>query len=917
MNNWFRSRNNQVLLAIIIMMSVLVIRLLSLTVVQGDTWAKASQNMSIKNIYALAPRGEIKDRYGRVIAGNTPSFTVQLNAGNISNKDINKLALNLIKTLEANGDSYFDDFPIVSVNGVFRYTYQDIIEKWLTSQLMPSNFTADQAFSEMRRRLNIDDGVSKYDAQAVMQRTYNTFPPISVKNMKYLEELNKESFLQRYNLPTNLSANDAFYQLMDKYEIDRATSISDARKILIVRNELAALGYKSYLPAKIAKGISDKTIITLEEQRMSYPGVEIVAESTRYYPYKETAAHVIGYLGKISESEKVQYVDELGYNANDLIGKEGLEKTYETILKGQDGSKRVEVNAFGKMVRVISETPSQKGKDVYLTIDLELQQTAEKALKQALDQISIGGTFNSEFGSYNYGQTFSKANVGAVVALDVSNGDVLALASYPSYDPNLFANGISEDKWNELQSANPRDPLSPIPLFDVATRTAVQPGSTFKMVTGTAALESGLNPNVKLYDNGVIKYGDRTYACDLWNLYRGKHGYINFYDAIAESCNYYFFDAGTGYDFFKETSLNYKDPISITKITKYAGEYGLGKATGIEIPETVVPVPSEARKLTQTKSSLKNVLLTRAKIYFSPAVVSDKTKLSQNVDTIVGWTDENPTRGEILKRMETVGVLPNMISTVTDLCKYTYFNQAKWTTGDKLNISIGQGENAYTPIQMANYIATIANGGTLNNVSLIKGIEGQGLIPRTQGKKVEIDSQSLLDIQEAMRLVVASPKGTAKANFFNFPIQVAGKTGTAQRGGKINPPDEVEYIKTYLSRINYRLKFPDVEKEMNRLLVAYPEIYTSKNTAVRQAVINLSDGRIGYAQIDYYKQEYDNFAWFVSYAPADDPKIAVAVLIFQGGWGTYAAPVAKEVIAKYFAIENQYKNYVVNTEITK
>ncbi len=917
MNSWIKSRNNQVLLAILLLMSILIIRLLSLTVVQGDTWADASKNMSIKNIYTLAPRGEIKDRYGRVLAGNTPSFTVQLNVSNLPNEEINALALNLLKTLEANGDKYFDDFPIVEVNGIFTYTYQNNIDKWLISQLMPTTFSAEQAFSEMRRRYNIDEGSTKYEAQEELQRTYNTFPPISVKNMKYLDELNKESFLQRYSLNTSLSAEQAFSELVAKYEISRQTSQADKRKILIVRNELAALGYKSYLPAKIAQGVSDRTIIKLEEQKMSFPGVEIVAESTRYYPYKETAAHVIGYLGKISESEKPNYVDELGYNTNDLIGKEGLEKTYESILKGQDGSKRVEVNAFGKMVRVISETASSQGKDIYLTIDLELQQTAEKALKQALNQISAGGTFSSNFGNYNYGEAFYKANVGAVVALDVSNGDVLAMASYPSYDPNLFANGISEEKWADLQSNNPRDPLSPIPLFNVATRTAVQPGSTFKMVTGTAALESGLNPNTMLYDNGVIELGERTYACDLWNLYKGKHGYINFYDALGESCNYYFFDVGTGYDFFKEQSLNYTDPISITKITKYANEYGLGLETGIEIPETVVPVPSEARKLVQTKSSLKNVLLTRAKIYFTQDVISDKTKLSDNVDTIVSWTDENPSRNDLLKKMETVGILPNMVATVTDLCKYTYFNQAKWTTGDKLNISIGQGENAYTPLQMANYVATIGNGGYLNKVSLIKGIEGQGMMAREPGKKVEIDSKSLEDIKKGMFLVTSSPQGTAKSIFNRFPIEVAGKTGTAQRGGKINPPDEVEYVKTYLHRINYRLKFADVEIEMNRLLSVYPEIYTSKNTAVRQAVINLSDGKVGYAQIDYYKQEYDNFAWFVSFAPVEDPKIAVAVLVFQGGWGSYSAPVAKEIIGKYFELEKKYKNYGIATQITK
>lgn len=917
MNNWIKLRNNQILLVLLLLMSILTIRLFSLTVVEGKQWSAASQNMSVKNIYTIAPRGEIKDRYGRPLATNIPSFTVQLNANNLLDKDINMLALSLIRTFEKNGDKYFDNFPIIISNGQFYYTYQNTIANWLIAQGMPVTFTAEQAFEEIKRRQNIDQGIDQYEAQQQMQTVYNIFPPISVKNMKYLEDMNKESFLQKFNLPKELSARDAFYKLIEKYKIDPAMPLADVRKILVVRNELASLGFKSYMPAKIAQGVSAQTIITLEEGRMQFPGVEVVAESIRSYPNGKMTAHVLGYLGRISESEKSYYVDKMGYNFNDLIGKDGIEKTYEDILKGQDGTKSVEVNAFGKLVRVIDETPAQQGKDVYLTIDLELQKTAEQALKQALDEISVGGAFKSIWGNYNYSKTYTRADVGAVVAIDVNTGDILASASYPAFDPNLFATGISQADWDSLQATNPRDPLSPLPLFNVAMRTAVQPGSTFKMVTGTTALESGLDPNKKLYDGGVIKIGDKTYACDLWNLNRSSHGYVNFMEAIGRSCNYYFFDAGSGYDYYKKQGLGFKEPISIEKIMKYAQEYGLGKPTGVEIPETVVPVPSESRKLTQTKSYLRNVLLTRAKLYFDQATIADKTILTKNIDKIVSWAEENPTRNEIMRRMSEVGILPNMVITVTDLCKYTYFNQAKWTTGDRLNISIGQGENAYTPVQMANYIATIANGGVLHKVTLIKGIEGQGLVAKPPGTQVEIDAKSLAYIRQGMYMVTAGAGGTAVGAFRGLPIEVAGKTGTAERGGKVNPPDEVEYIKTYLSRINYKLRFSDVEKEMNLLMKTYPEIYTSKNIAVRQAVVNLSGGITSYARIDAYKKDYDNFSWFVSFAPLDKPKIAVAVLLFQGGWGAYSAPVAKEIIAKYMDLEKTYSDYNINTQITQ
>jgi len=913
---WLKYRNNQILAFVMILISVLGIRLFLLTVVEGQQWDEAASNISVKSIYTSAPRGEILDRYGRVLAGNKPSFTVQFSAGDLSNKEINRVSGSLIRILESNGDTYYDNFPIMIENGQFYYTYDKDIEDWLTAQGMPANYSAEQAFAEIRRRQNIDEGLNKYDAQTELQTTYNIFPPISVKNMRFLKELDKESFLERYYLNKKLTAEKAFKALRKQFEISPSLSDEEARKIMVVRNELSAQGYRKYMPANIAGGVSNNTIVVIEEKNSDLPGVEVVAESIRYYPNGNTAAHVLGYLGQISESEKSYYVDQRGYKSTDMVGQEGIEKVYESALKGKDGTKNVEVNAFGELVKVINETQPQKGKDVYLTIDLELQKTAEDALEQALKQIQVGGMFKSQWGNYKYGTAYRNANVGAVVALDVQTGEVLAMASYPDFDPNLFATGISKENWNALQGENLRDPLSPLPLFNVAARTAVQPGSTFKMVTATAALESGLDPTKKLKDGGAVKLGNRTYACLVWNKNRSNHGYINLYEAMEVSCNYYFFDIATGYDFYRKTSLGFKDPMNIEKIASYAKQYGLGLETGIEIPETVVPVPSAERKLSQTKTYLKNVLIGRAEIYFKKSLIDDKSKLYDSINTIVSWTKENPSRGELIKRMATVGVKDDMVETVADLCKFTYFNQASWTTGDELNIAIGQGENSYTPLQMANYVATIGNNGVHNKVTLIKAVEDQEPIKRPEGKKVDIKkADTLKNIITGMKLVVNGPKGSLKGPFTNFPVQVAGKTGTAQRAGKINPPDEVEYIKEHLSRINGSLSWQSVETEMTRLMKEYPDIYTTRNSAVRQAVINLSNGKVTTAKLDAYKANYDPFAWVMTMAPADDPKIAVAVLIFQGGTAGYAAPVAREVIAKYLELDKVYNDYNIDTKI--
>lgn len=915
---WLETRYNQILALMLIMMAILGITLFGLTVVEGAHWKEAASNISIKSISAPAPRGEILDRYGRVMAGNIPSFTVQFSSGDLTNEQTNSISRNLIRILEENGDNYYDNFPILIENGKFYYTYQQDVERWLASQAIPIDYTAEQAFSEIRRRQNIDEGLNRYDAQAELQSVYNIFPPISVRNMKYLKDMDKESFLQRYKLDTELTAEEAFRELQLKFELPSSLSDAEVRKIMVVRNELSSQGYRKYIPAKIASGVSNETIVIIEEKSTDLPGVEVVAESIRYYPNGKSAAHVLGYLGQISENEKAEYVDQKGYKTNDLIGREGIERAFESSLKGKDGTKNVEVNAFGELVRVINETEPEKGKNVYLTIDFELQKTAEDALEQALNAIQRAGTFQSQWGNYKYGTAYRNANVGAVVALDVETGDVLAMASYPAFDPNLFAKGISNEDWNALQGENFRDPLSPLPLFNVAARTAVQPGSTFKMVTATAALESGLDPTRKLKDGGAVKLGGRTYGCILWNRNRGNHGYINLYEALEVSCNYYFFDIATGRDFSQGVSLGFKEPINIEKITSYAQQYGLGLKTGIEIPETVIPVPSQERKLAQIKAMLRNVLIGRAEIYFEQAIIKDKEKLNENITTIVSWTEENPSRTELIRRIGTLGVKENLIETVAELCKFTYFNHATWTTGDELIIAIGQGENAYTPLQITNYAATIGNGGVLNQVSLIGAIEGKGPVKKEPGKKIKLnDEKNLEHIIEGMKMVVSGPRGSLRGVFANFPVKVAGKTGTAERGGKMNPPDEVEYIKQHLSGINRSLRWEDVEKEMLRLLEDYPDVYKTKNYAVRQAVINLSNGSVTETRIDAYKADYDPFAWVLTLAPAENPKIAVGVLLFQGGTAGYAAPVAREVIAKYLQLDKEYEDYSLEMRVTQ
>ena len=921
MRTWLGDRHNQIKLLFFVLMILLGARLFYLTVVQGQVWAERAENLSTKTVYTSAPRGEIRDRYGRLLAGNEVSYTVNLVAAEIDEKQINTVALNLLNLLEKNGEKYNDTFPIVmDGNGGFYYTYDQEIEDWLTTQNLRTDLTAEEAFEAICEREGVDSSLDKYEAQAILQNTYNIYPPISVKKMEYTQKLELTSFLQSFKLKEDeddedLTAEEAFQALREKYEIDDSYSDEDARKILIIRNALKNLGYSSYLPAEIATGVSEQTIVTLEEKSYLYPGVEIGREYVRTYPNGETACHVLGYLGKISESQQAEYLRK-GYTSTDLIGKEGIESYYESVLKGSDGEKLIQVNAKGEQVEVISDSDPEPGDDVYLTIDLELQKTAEEALQQALQKIRSGGTFVSEYGNYSYSKAYRNANVGAAVAVDVKTGDVLALANYPGYDPNLFATGISSEDWKMLQGENPRDPLSPLPLYNVATMTSIQPGSTFKPVTALAALNAGWNPNNRLYDNGYIDIGGgRTFGCWIWNDSRGKHGWLDLTHALEVSCNYYFADLCAGYDFYNKRNLSID--MDIEKVMDYAKALGLGEKTGIELAESAVGVPSEEAKLAATKWSLKNMLLSSAAKYFTSDLTDDSTKLEETVDEIVSWAEEDLSRGDLYKRLSEMPVQEDQLNALTDEVRSNYFSVAKWNQGDAMNLSIGQGENAYTPLQMARYVATVANDGTLYDLTLTKAVSGEMQQEESSGTKVEnTNKDAYAVVREGMRLVANGSAGSARRLFAGFPYEVGAKTGTAQKSGKVNPPDEVEYIQQHLGSIAPGLSFEEVETEMRRLLSEESNIYKSESSAVRQAVINLTDGEVTTERIDAYKSTYDNFSWFVSFAPVEDPQIAVAVLIFQGGSGGYAGPVAREIIGKYMELQEVYADHSAGTAYT-
>ncbi len=940
-----RDRRIQAFLLFLFIFVGLVSRLAWLTITQGEYYREQSINKRLKQISITAKRGEIFDRNGKLIAGNLAGFSVNISGSILKPKQFNEVSISLINVLNSYHQEHIG-FPIKVKDGKYSYIYDENISKWLLENGYEGITDAQLLFDEIRHREQVSVLLNDDEAQNIL-RLKGVYLPFSQKKMKFYSQIEKEKFLDSYGLDKNISAKDAFEKIRKRKEfyISDEYSAEDAYKILTIRHEFRVLGYRKYVPIVVAKDIDRRTAVQISEMSMDLPGVSVEVYPKRYYPYKSVAAHILGYMGKISQQDEIdKYIKKYGYDRNQLIGKVGLEATYELDLKGEDGWKYIEVDAVGKLVREVSEEelnwleddkkPKKiiAGKKIVSTIDIDFQKKIEERLAYALTVIQQGGVYESEWGDYKYKEAFPNAKTGSVVVVDVKTGEVLAMVSYPSYDVNLFATGIKAEDWLKLQSENPRNPLAPRPLYNLSALTAVQPGSVYKMSTAFAAILQGLNPTAKLFADGKIDIGSNSFGCWIWNVYRAKHGRINLYEALEVSCNYYFFDIATGYDWKRNKALNFKMDTNL--LLEHSKKLGFDEPSGVEIYEINPGIPDPNKKKKQLKNALKNRLDKIIDKYFEEQHFTSEDMRKSVINDIVLWADTNPSRSKIISLLKDLGVSnTHMAEELTDIIKYDYFNQMEWFEGDTLNLSIGQGAHQYTPLQIARYISTIANNGYLNQLTLIKSIDGVPQIKNTNVSNDElIKNNALMYLRKGMLRATQEDSGTAKL-FKEFPIVVAAKTGTAEKEGLIPPDDEVAYLRENLTNFDRRLSWNKVDEKAKELLIQRnDEIaeleklktstmygdqrdkiekkiinlirrgYLNYSSAARQAIIDMSSNELDTDSINKYRQSYDNYAWFVSFAPYDNPEIAVIAMIPQGGHGGYAAPLVRDVYSMYFDI---------------
>jgi len=306
-------------------------------------------------------------------------------------------------------------------------------------------------------------------------------------------------------------------------------------------------GWPSFKPFLLKRDLDRDAVAVVEAQKLDLPGIVISTEPMRHYIEGELASHLIGYLGEISEKELAS--GRFPHTRRgDFIGKFGVEKAYESFFQGEPGSKQVQVNALGQTTGVLETREAVSGKNVYLTLDVELQRKTEEMLA---------------------------GKAGAAVAVEPSSGHLLAMVSGPAFDPNAFVEGMTFDAWNSLSTNEFR------PMENKAVQGQYPPGSTYKIVTAIAGLEEGvINENTAHYCPGHYRYGNRTYRC--WK--RSGHGAVKIIDALAQSCDVFFFRVG--------------EELGVDRLARYAEGCGLGMTTGIKLDnEAAGLVPDSVWKL--------------------------------------------------------------------------------------------------------------------------------------------------------------------------------------------------------------------------------------------------------------------------------------------------------------------------------
>ncbi|MCD8355158.1 MAG: hypothetical protein LUE11_01095 [Clostridia bacterium] len=665
----------------------------------------------LRRLYVLTGGGLV---CGLIVAANL--FSLQIIHGDEYADDANQLYTYTSTTAASRGD-------ILDRNGETLVTNTTVYKLQITYAFWEKD-GQNARILDLVNMIDQDESAQVNDTLPISSGIYGSFSYTKDEDSYDFTSLQK--FCENQEWGTDLSAEEVMENLCANYEVDSSLSAADTRKIVGIRYQMEQEQFSMYNAFDLATDISMDLVAKISEQHESYAGVEVETSAEREIE-TEYAANILGYIGPIFAEDWDEYKQE-GYSMNAQVGKTGAEQAFEEYLRGTDGKRSIQTDYRGNVVSEQETEEAQSGNNVVLTLDINLQKVAEESLASRCQSIQGAGG-------------------GAAVVVDVKNGEILALANYPTYNLATFNQDYEELASNELS-----------PLLNRSIAGIYAPGSTFKVCTAVAGLESGvIDADTRIYDEGIYTYySDYHPRCWIYSSTGSGHGWEDVTGALEDSCNYFFYETGR--------------LLGGDKLEKYAKQFGLGEYTGLELSgekKGRVAGPTERAAAQKNDASLRD-----------------------------------------------------------------------WSGGDTLQAAIGQGDNAYTPLQLANYCAAIATRGTQYEAHLLRSVKAYDYSETVYTKeaavlnKIDAASSTWDLVQEGMAKVTGED-GTAASVFQNYSIKVAGKSGTAQVTGT----------------------------------------------------------------------EQDNGV-FISYAPYDDPQIAVCVVIEGGDSGNNVAPVVRDIYDAYFYSSN-------------
>ena len=516
-----------IIATVVLLAAACAVRLVDLQIVKGSEYAEINNERLVRAYSVAAPRGEILDNKGKPLVENRTGYSIRVQKIGLNDDELNRILYSAAKLAAEYGAETESSFPIVKDENGKSLTFDFTIEenggtrpvegvKYPKTTEKPDEKTSDA--KETEDKTNAGDSEEKKAEKLEVWK----------KDNKLTDFSSAEEILGFY---------EKKYAVSSEYDSDTALAITAIRYAMDKANFSEKNSYK------LCRDVDMAVVQQIKEQYSDFPGIDVVIEPFRSFTKGTLAAHILGRTGRIYAEEYAEMKND-GYGINDMIGKDGLEKVLEKYLKGKDGYKSVEMSRGGGVTRILQDKEPKSGNYAKLTLDRDLQEATENALKEKISQAVGTGS-------------------GAAIAVNPKTGGVLAMASYPTYDLSTF----NEDYDKLIKSKSK-------PLINRVLNGTYSPGSTFKPLTSVAALESGtITPDTYITDLGKYTYYPSYQpTCLVYSSSGATHGTINVSQAIGVSCNYFFYDVGRR--------------MGIETLDQYASNFGLGQTTGIELPES-------------------------------------------------------------------------------------------------------------------------------------------------------------------------------------------------------------------------------------------------------------------------------------------------------------------------------------------